>query len=419
MKVVVLGSGILGTSTAWWLRQSGHDVVVVERRAGAALETSFANGGQVSVAYAEPWAQPHAPLQVLRWMMHEDAPLLFRPRADLAQWRWALEFLRQCLPQRRVANIRAMVAMAQYGRSTLQGLRQELGLQYHQQQKGILTFYRTVRDFEAAQEAAGIMRDYGLDRRVLSPDELVALEPALAPQRHRIAGGDYTESDESGDAHVFTTELAKRAAEQGVEFRFLTEATRLLADGGKVHALEVINAQGRHERITGDAFVMAAGAFSPLLLKPLGIHCPVYPAKGYSATFPILDPARAPYVSLTDSSRKLVFSRLGDRLRVAGTAEFSGYGRQLNTVRCEALVRLTADWFSDQVIDFSQPNFWTGLRPTTPSSVPLVGRSRIANLFLNTGHGTLGWTMGPGSGRALADIISGRRPEPDFPWLGL
>lgn len=419
MKVAVLGSGILGTSTAWWLRQSGHEVVVIERRAGPALETTFANGGQVSVAYAEPWAQPHAPLQVLRWMMREDAPLLFRPQADLAQWRWGLEFLRECLPQRRLANIRAMVAMAQYGRLTNQLLRQELKLEYHQLQKGILTFYRSVRDFEAAQEAAGFMRDLGVDRRVLSPDEIVAIEPALAPARDRIAGGDFTESDESGDARVFTTELAKHAAAQGVEFLFLTEATRLLTEAGKVYAAEVINSEGRHQRITADAFVVAAGSFSPMLLKPLGIACPVYPAKGYSATFPIRDPARAPYVSLTDSSRKLVFSRLGDRLRVAGTAELSGYGRQLNTVRCEALIRLTADWFSDEVLDFSQPNFWTGLRPTTPSGVPLVGRSRIANLFLNTGHGTLGWTMGPGSGRALADIISGRRPEPDFPWLGL
>lgn len=419
MKVVVLGSGILGVSTAWWLHRAGHQVVVIDRRAGPALETSFANGGQISVSYAEPWANPQAPLKVLRWMLRDDSPLLFRPRLDVAQWAWALGFLRECLPGRQAHNIRAMLALAQFSRSTLQAMRAELGLHYHHLEKGILTFYRTTHDFESAQEAASIMRDLGIDRRIVSADEVVAIEPALAPRRDRIAGGDYTASDESGDVYLFTTALAEQARAAGVEFRFQTEATRLLAEGGRVHAVEVIGADGRHQRVQADAFVVALGAFSPRLLRPLGIACPVYPAKGYSASFPIVEPDRAPQVSLTDSSRKVVFSRLGDRLRVAGTAELSGYSRSLSTVRCEALSQVAADWFGPDVLDFSQPSYWAGLRPSTPSGVPLVGRSGVANLFLNTGHGTLGWTMGPGSGRALADIISGRRPEPDFPWLGL
>ncbi|MGE4338264.1 MAG: D-amino acid dehydrogenase [Pigmentiphaga sp.] len=419
MKVVVLGSGIIGTASAWWLRQSGHDVTVVERRTGPALETSFANGGQISVGSAEPWANPQAPLRVLRWMLREDSPLWFRPRPDLQQWRWSLAFLRECLPGRHAHNVRAMLGLAQYSRATLQGMRAELGIAYDHLEKGVLTFYRNNQDFELAQDAAGLLRDLGVDRRIVSADEVLQIEPALAGSRQRIAGGDYTASDESGDVHQFTAALAARAAQAGVEFVFNTEVTRLLAEGGRVYAAETIGADGQHGRLVGDAFVVAMGAYSPLLLHPLGIPCPVYPTKGYSATYRILDSSRAPEVSLTDASRKVVFSRLGDRLRVAGTAELSGYSRTLNGVRCEALTQITAELFPAGAVDLGQPHYWSGLRPSTPSGVPLVGRTRIANLFLNTGHGTLGWTMGAGSGRALADIVSGRRPEPEFPWLGL
>ncbi len=418
MKVVVLGSGIIGTASAWWLRQSGHDVTVLERRAGPAQETSFANGGQISVSYAEPWANPQAPLRILRWMTREDAPLWFQPRLDPWQWQWGLAFLRECLPARQRINIRAMLALAQYSRTTLQSMRAELGISYHEQQRGILSFFRSQRDFESAQEAASMLRDLGVDRRLVSAEEILQIEPALKGSEVTFAGGDFTASDESGDIHAFTTALAEQSAAAGVEFRFNTEVTRILAEGGRAYAVEVIDAEGRHRRETGDAFVVAMGAFSPFLVRPLGVSCPVYPTKGYSATFPVLDPALAPEVSLTDSSRKVVFSRLGDRLRVAGTAELSGYARGLNTVRCEALSRIVRELFADGAVDLSQPNYWAGLRPSTPSSVPLVGRTRIGNLYLNTGHGTLGWTMGVGSGRALADIVSGRRPEPNFPWLG-
>ncbi|MBU4611207.1 D-amino acid dehydrogenase [Achromobacter sp. GG226] len=418
MKVVVLGSGIIGTSSAWWLRQDGHEVTVIDRCAGPARETSFANGGQISVSYAEPWANPHAPWRLLQWMMRDDSPLLFRPQADWRQWQWGLSFLRECLPSRLAPNIRAMVAMAEYSRRTLHGMRESLGIQYDQLQRGILTFYRRQSEFETAQRAASLMRDMGVDRRIVSAEEAVAIEPALAPSRHRIVGGDYTADDESGDVHQFTTQLAQRAESAGVDFRFDTRVTRLLAEGGRVWAAEVIEPDGRYTRVLGDAFVVAMGAFSPDVLRPLGVPCPVYPAKGYSATFRILDPARAPEVSLTDSSRKVVVSRLGDRLRLAGTAELSGYSRALNTVRCEALASIAAELFPEGVVDLTTPNYWSGLRPSTPSSVPLVGRSRIGNLFLNTGHGTLGWTMGAGSGRVIADIVAGRRPEPDFPFIG-
>ncbi len=419
MKVVVLGAGMLGTSSAWWLRQSGHDVTVIERQAGPARETSFANGGQVSVSYAEPWANPRAPLQVLRWMAREDSPLWFRPRLDIWQWQWGMAFLRECLPARQRRNIRAMLALAQYSRATLAGMRNDLGIQYHARQQGILSFFRSQHDFEVAQEAAGMLRDLGVDRRLVSAEEILEIEPALKGSRTPLVGGDYTATDESGDAQMFTQALAEHAANAGVEFRYNTTVTRLLAEGGRVYAAELVDAEGAYRRLSADAFVVALGSFSPGLLRPLGIACAVYPTKGYSATFPILNPQTAPTTSLTDSSRKVVFSRLGDRLRVAGTAELSGYSRELNTVRCEALTEITRELFAQGTVDFTQPHYWAGLRPSTPSGVPMVGRTRIANLYLNTGHGTLGWTMGPGSGRALAELISGRSPPIEFPWLGV
>ncbi len=418
MKVVVLGSGIIGTSSAWWLRQAGHDVVVLDRCAGPGLETSFANGGQISVSYAEPWASPQAPLRVLQWMLRDDSPLLFRPRADLHQWLWGLRFFRECLPARLEPNIRAMLQLAAYSLRTLREMRAELQLEYDAVSRGILTFYRRQQDFEQAQRSASILRDLGVDRRIVSADEVISIEPALARRRELVVGGDYTVDDESGDAYKFTAQLAERAQHAGVAFMFSTQITRLLAEGGRIYAVEVIGPDGRYSRIHGDAFVVALGSHSPQLLRPLGISCPVYPTKGYSATFPVLDPSGAPTVSLTDYGHKVVFTRLGDRLRVAGTAELSGYSRALNTVRCEALTLITRQLFPEGVLDINTPNYWSGLRPSTPSGVPLVGRTRIRNLFLNTGHGTLGWTMGAGSGKVLADIVSGRQPEPEFPYLG-
>ncbi|MFC4274758.1 D-amino acid dehydrogenase [Achromobacter aloeverae] len=418
MKIAVLGSGIIGTSTAWWLRRFGHEIVVVDRQTGPAQETSFANGGQISVSYAEPWANPQAPLKLIKWMFREDAPLLFRPRLDLHQWIWGLSFLRQCLPGRLAPNIRAMVRLAEYSRATLRGMRAELGIQYDHLERGILNFYRDSEEFELSQKAAGVMRDFGVERRILTADEVIAVEPALARHRGSIVGGDYTPEDESGDVHLFTAALAHQCEQEGVEFRYSTTVTRLLTAGGAVSAAETISPDGAYGRIDADVFVVAMGSFTPLLVRPLGIPCNVYPAKGYSATFPVLDAAGAPSVSLTDSSHKVVFSRLGDRLRMAGTAELSGYDRALNPARCEAMTRLARELFPD-ALDFARVSYWSGLRPSTPSNVPLIGQTRVPNLYLNTGHGTLGWTMGVGSGRALADLINGLRPEPEFPFLGI
>jgi D-amino-acid dehydrogenase len=418
MKVLVLGSGLVGTSSAWWLRQHGHDVVVVDRESGPAQETSFANGAQISVSYAEPWANPQAPLKLLKWLGKDDAPLLFRPQFDWRQWVWGLAFLRECLPSRLAPNIQAMVRLAQYSQETLIEMRQELQLQYHQQERGILNFYRDQDEFDGSQKAADVMRDYGVDRRVVSADEVIAIEPALAPHRAKIVGGDYTQTDESGDAHLFAVELAKRAEAAGVEFHFSTRITRVVCEHGRASAAEVIRADGSYDQISADAIVVALGCFTPQLMRPLGIHCLIYPTKGYSATYPILKPDAAPVVSLTDSKHKVVFSRLGDRLRMAGTAELSGYSRTLSPVRCEALTNLAKDLFAD-VLDFDHVQYWSGLRPSTPSNVPIIGRTRIPNLYINAGHGTLGWTMGPGSGRVIADIVSGKNPQTTFPFLGI
>ena len=418
MKVIVLGSGIVGTSSAWWLQAAGHEVVVIDREQGPAQETSFANGGQISVSYAEPWANPQAPLQLLKWMTKADAPLLFRPQFDWRQWVWGLAFLRECLPSRLAPNIRAMVRLAQYSHDTLKQMRQELGIEYDHLEKGILNFYRDQEAFDGSQKAADVMRDFGVDRRVISADEVVAIEPALAPHRDTIIGGDYTKDDESGDAHKFTRALADKAAEKGVSFLFSTRITRVICASGRASAVEVIRDDGSYDTITGDAFVVSLGSFTPQLLRPLGIHCLIYPTKGYSASFPVLDPERAPSVSLTDSRNKVVFSRLGNTLRMAGTAELSGYSRALSDVRCQRLTDLARELFPDS-LDFEQVKYWSGLRPSTPSNVPLIGRSRVPNVYLNTGHSTLGWTMGPGSGRAIADVVSQKTPEPGFPFIGI
>ncbi|RIY38901.1 D-amino acid dehydrogenase [Neopusillimonas maritima] len=417
MKVVVLGSGIIGVASAWWLKQAGHDVVVIDRQPGPAQETSRANGCQISVSYAEPWANPQTPMKLLKWLLKDNAPMAFRPQADWRQWAWGLQFLLECRAARVPKNIRPMVALAEYSLQTLKGMREELGIEYNHLSRGILNFYRNSEQFDASQQAAGYMRDYGLDRRIVSKEEVLQIEPALAPVADSIVGGDYTELDESGDVYLFTTALAKKAEEAGVEFRFSTQINRLTADGGKVTGVEVVDPDGTFHTITGDAYVAALGSFTPHLVNPLGVSCPVYPAKGYSATFKVVNSDAAPVVSLTDSEHKVVFSRLGDSLRMAGTAELAGYSRSLNTNRCRNLVVLAHELFPS-ALDFDNVAFWSGLRPSTPSNVPLIGRTRVSNLYLNTGHGTLGWTMGVGSGRVLADLVSGQTPEPDFPFLG-
>ena len=415
MRILVLGAGVVGTTSAWYLSQAGHQVTVVDRQPVAGNETSFANGGQISVSHAEPWANPHVLPHIIKWLGREDAPLLWRWRADPAQLAWGLRFLAECLPGRTRRNVAAIVAMALYSRRCLRHLRAELGLQYDQLERGILHVYTDRKDFTRAAKAARLMRQLGLDRDTVDVERCLQLEPALADARHLLVGGDYTRSDESGDAHKFTRGLAGHAEAAGVVFRRETTIERIATSGAKVAGVVVHNGKAP-ELLTADAYVVALGSYSPLMLRPIGYRVPVYPAKGYSATLTLADDSHAPSVSLTDDERKLVFSRLGNRLRVAGTAEFNGYNLDLNPVRCQALIDRTRQLFP-RLQTVGEPTFWCGLRPATPSNVPLVGRSCFSNLWLNTGHGTLGWTMACGSGAALADMMSGSLPDPDFPFL--
>ena len=405
MKVIVLGAGVIGTASAWYLRQAGHEVSVLERQGGPALETSFANGCQISVSHAQPWANPATLINVLRDLGRADAPLLFRLRADPRQWRWCLQFVRECAPGRVAANLRRIVAIAEDSRRCLQELRADTGIEYDSLSRGILHFYTDQREFDKSQGAAVAMRALGCPRMTIDADEVVRIEPALRGARAQLVGGDFTASDESGDVYKFASQLAAKAVARGVEFCYNATVTRLLNEAGKISGVEIIDADGRHQVLRADAFVIALGSFSAPLLAPLGIKLMIYPGKGYSATYRIIDPDAAPTVSLTDDGYKLVLSRLGSRLRVAGTCELNGYSRELNPVRCEAITRRVRALFPG-ACDYDDPTYWAGLRPLTPSNVPCIGTTRYSNLFLNTGHGTLGWTMACGSGRAIAEIVS-------------
>jgi D-amino-acid dehydrogenase len=417
MRVLVLGSGLLGVSSAYYLSQLGHEVTVLDRQASPAAETSFANGGQISVSHAEPWANPSAPLKVLQWLGKEDAPLLFRIRADMRQWLWGLQFLRECTPARTSHNIKQIVRLGTYSRDMLQALRRDTGLSYAQRTQGILHFYTTQKEFDGALKPAELMRQLGCERQVISADEALKLEPALQHIRPQLAGATYTAEDESGDANLFARELVKLCQNAGVKFLMSHTVTALREAGGAVDHVEATDSEGRFQRVRADAYVMAMGSMSPIYAAPLGINLPIYPAKGYSVTMPVVDATKAYQVSLTDDEYKLVFSRYtteaGDRMRIAGTAELNGYDRYLNRVRCEAIVKRVEQLFPGAG-DAEQAQFWTGLRPATPSNVPLIGKTKLSNFYLNTGHGTLGWTHACGSGKSIARIISGLTPEVDF-----
>lgn len=394
MKVVVLGAGVVGTTAAWYLRAAGHDVQVLERRAAAGMETSFANGGQISASHALPWAAPGVPWKALKWLFHEDAPLLFRLRADPAQWRWGLKFLRECTPERFRHNAEQLIRLGRYSRDSLHELQRATGIQYDQVRRGILVFFT-----EGTKHG----------EHWKTPEECIAIEPALTPSRDRLTGGEYVGDDESGDAHKFTQELAKHCAKRGVRFDFEVDIERLVAEKEKISGVKTKS----HGTISGDAYVLALGSYSPLLARPLGVDLAIYPLKGYSITMPVKDPAAAWTTSLTDEAHKLVFSRLGDRLRVAGTAEMNGYNTEINEVRCRAIVERVQELFPGAG-DETRVKYWSGLRPATPSNIPYIGRTHYKNLFLDTGHGTLGWTHACGSGRAIADIVSGKTPGLEF-----
>ncbi len=416
MKVAVLGAGVVGTSTAYYLAEDGHDVVVLDRQKNAGLETSFANGGQISACHAKPWAGPHTPWQAFLWTFQADAPLLFKPwRLDPALWSWGMKFLRNCTSARQRINMDRTLRVALYSRKMLGALRQRTNIQYDQQINGILHIYRTAPEFEEGRHTAAQLASLGLPQDILTPEECVKIEPTLvhAARNGEIAGGLMSGEDESGDARLFTDELAKLATARGATFRYGASILKLEHSGNKI--TRIITDQGDE---TPDAVVLSLGSYSPQLVRPLGLKLPIYPAKGYSITADIENPDEAPTVSVTDETRFMVFTRLGDRLRVAGTAELAGWDTDLDPVRVAPLVENVRSLFP-KASSYKNLNAWCGLRPATPDSVPILGATPFENLFLNTGHGTLGWTMACGSGRAIADLISGRTPEIDMEGLGV
>ncbi len=404
--VIVLGAGVVGINTAYWNLRNGKSVCVVDRQPEAGLETSFANGGQVSVSHAEPWANPSAPFKVMKWLFDSDAPLLFRPKADIHQWLWIAQFLVDCMPHRADRNTTQIVNMALESRKLIQQIRKDEGFHYDERSKGILHFYRSKAEFEAAIPVAELMRKYKCDRQVIDVDKMVEIEPAFADRRSDIAGATFTADDESGDALKYTQALAKVCEKMGATFLYGTQVTALDADrgAGKVNAVEVCGPQG-YRKLHARDIVMSLGCWSAPLLRPYGVRLNIYPAKGYSVTIPIEQSNAAPVTSLTDDEHKLVYSNFGDRLRVAGTAELSGYTRNLDEGRCRAILHNVQNLFP-RAGDFSRATFWSGLRPATPSNIPYVGRTRYRNLWLNTGHGTLGWTLGAGTGHSVASMIA-------------
>lgn len=416
MHVMVLGAGITGVTTAWYLKQAGFEVSVIDRQPQAGQETSFANGGQISVSHPEPWANPAAPFLALRWLGRDDAPLRFSPQASLDQWRWALSFLHECLPWRTQRNTEAIAALAIHSQRELHRVRAAAGIgnDYDAREQGILHLFFSARDFAHAPARAEHLMRLGIDVRVCSAAECLAIEPALAALAPTLAGGLHAPGDENGDAMRFTSALAKVLARDGVQFHYQTTIERLTHTGGLIDGVEVRDSEGRAGTLTANAYVVCMGSFSPLIVHSLGEHLPIYPVKGYSITAPVADPARAPQVSLTDESRRIVCSRLGDRLRIAGTAELNGFDLTIDPARGRAIL----DWARTRLpgaIDPAQAKLWTGLRPATPSNLPIIGKGRGVNLWYNTGHGTLGWTLACGSAEILAGLMHGRAPTVPFP----
>ena len=413
MRILILGSGVIGVTSAWSLRQQGHEVVVVDREAGPAMATSFANAGQVSPGYASPWPAPGIPLKAVKWLLSRHAPLAIKPSADPAQVRWLWQMLRNCTHHRYAISKARMVRLAEYSRDCLEELRRDTGIEYEQRTLGTTQLFRTQAQLDGAGKDIAILRDYGVPYELLDRAGIVRAEPALAKVADTLAGALRLPGDETGDCHLFTTRLAALAAAAGVEFRHGQTIEALEAEGDSLAGVRI---DGRVE--TADRYVLALGSWSPTLLAPLGIRLPVYPLKGYSLTIPITRPEMAPHSTVLDESYKVAITRFDQRIRVGGMAEVAGYDLSLPQRRRETLELVVRSLYPDGG-DLANAVFWTGLRPSTPDGPPVVGATRYRNLLLNTGHGTLGWTMACGSARYLADLVDGRTPAIDTEGLDI
>jgi D-amino-acid dehydrogenase len=413
VKVLVLGSGVIGVTSAYYLARSGHEVTVVDRQPKPALETSFANAGEVSPGYSSPWAGPGVPVKAIKWLLMRHGPLVIWPKLDPVMWIWLLKLLRNCTEARYAVNKSRMIPIAEYSRDCLRALRAETGIHYDERSRGTLQLFRKQAQLDGTAGDIAVLKQYGVPYEVLDRDGCITAEPALAAVKDKFVGGMRLPQDETGDCHMFTEALAAEAVKLGVQFKLNTTIGRLIADGSKIAG--VVTSAGQ---LQADAYVVALGSWSPRLLRPLGVSLPVYPVKGYSITVPILDAEAAPVSTVMDESYKVAITRLGKRIRVGGTAEISGYSSRLDAARRATLDHSLTDMFP-RGGDLAKASFWSGLRPMTPDGPPVIGATRYGNLHLNTGHGTLGWTMACGSARALADLLSGRKPDIDTAELAL
>ena len=413
MKVIVLGSGVIGVTSAYQLALAGHEVTVVDRQAAPGLETSYANAGEVSPGYSAPWAGPGVPLKAIQWLLMQHRPLVIRPHLDLNLIRWCLAMLRNCTAARYELNKGRMVRLAEYSRDCMKALRAQTGIAYDERMQGTLQLFRTPAQLDGAGADIAILKRYGVGFELLDRDGCIRHEPALAQVRDKFVGGLRLPGDETGDCFKFTQNLAALAATQGVQFRHGTRIQRLQQSGRQI--VGVVTDAGT---LKADAYLVALGSYSPLLLKGVGIRLPVYPVKGYSLTLPITQASGAPESTVMDESHKVAVTRLGERIRVGGTAELAGYTLKLHDARRKTLEHVVTDLFP-RGGDVSRAEFWCGLRPMTPDGTPVIGATRLSNLYLATGHGTLGWTMAAGTGRVMADVISGRKPSIDMNGLTL
>jgi D-amino-acid dehydrogenase len=404
-SVLVLGSGVIGTSIAYYAARAGHEVTVVDRQPGPALETSFANAGEVSPGYSSPWAGPGVPLKAIQWMMMRHSPLVIWPLLDPAMWRWGLRMLANCTEKAYALNKSRMVPIAEYSRDCLKALRAETGIAYDDRALGTLQLFRTQKQLDGTAKDIEVLKQYGVPYELLDHAGFVKVEPALHLTQDKFVGALRLPGDETGDCQLFTTRLAEMATALGVRFLFDTRIDAIEHDGRQVTGVRT-----GAGLLAADRYVAALGSFTPQMVRPLGLDLPVYPIKGYSITVPITNPRGAPESTVMDETHKVAVTRLGDRIRVGGTAEIAGYSLALREARRETLTHVVTDLFPTGG-DVSKASFWCGLRPMTPDGTPLVGPTAVPNLLLATGHGTLGWTMAAGTGRVITDLISGRQPE--------
>jgi D-amino-acid dehydrogenase len=409
VKIVILGSGVIGVSTAYYLASAGHQVTVIDRQAGVGLETSFANAGEISPGYSAPWAAPGLPLKAIKWLFMHHRPLVIRPNLDIAMALWGLALLRNCTAARYERNKSRMLTLAQYSRDCLEQLRADTGIQYDQRMRGTLQLFRTQKQLDGTAADIAVLKRFDVGYELLDRAGCIAAEPALAHVPEKIVGGLRLTGDETGDCFMFTKALSSLAQQRGVQFLFGHTVTALEQGPSGITSARLTGPSGA-VRIGGDAFVIAMGSYSPLLARQLGLRLPVYPVKGYSLTLPIEDESGAPQSTVMDETFKVAVTRLGNRVRVGGTAELAGYNLKLREPRRQTLNHVVTDLFP-HAGDVSKASFWTGLRPMTPDGPPIIGKSKIANLWFNTGHGTLGWTMAAGSGRLMADLIGNRTPD--------